>query len=91
MVRLAVRLTPRGGANRIEGVGRDGMLRVRVAAPPEHGRANEALVRLLADEIGVAAGAVAIVRGTSGRQKWLRIDAVVADELKARWPGVRLE
>jgi len=91
VVRLVVRLTPRGGADRIDGVGPDGVLRVRVAAPPADGQANEALVRLLAQEIGVPAGTVTIVRGERGRQKWLRIDGVGAQELRARWPAVRLE
>ncbi len=41
--RLAVRLVPRGGADRVDGVGEDGVLRARVAAPPVEGAANEAL------------------------------------------------
>ena len=53
-VRFAVRLTPRGGRDAIDGVGDDGVLRVRVAAPPVEGAANEALCRLLAQALGVA-------------------------------------
>ena len=74
-VRFAVRLTPRGGADRVDGVGEDGALRVRVAAPPVEGAANEALCRLLARELGVAPGAVRIVAGASGRRKLVEAEA----------------
>jgi len=85
--RFAVRLTPRGGRDAIDGVGDDGALRVRVAAPPVEGAANEALCRLLARALGVSTGAIRIVGGASGRRKVVEADAdpsVVA----AAWPGL---
>lgn len=85
--RLAVRLTPRGGADRVEGAA-DGALRVRVAAPPVDGQANRALLRLLADELGVARGAVRLVAGESGRTKVVEVDGLDASALTARWPGL---
>jgi uncharacterized protein YggU (UPF0235/DUF167 family) len=85
--RFAVRLTPRGGSDRVDGVGEDGALRVRVAAPPVDGAANEALCRLLARELGVARGAVRVVAGDAGRRKVLEVDAD-AGTLAARWPGL---
>ena len=86
-VRLAVRLTPRGGGDRVEGVGEDGALRVRVAAPPVDGAANEALCRLLARELGVARGAVRVVTGATGRRKVVELDVDPA-ALAAAWPGL---
>ncbi len=86
-VRLAVRLTPRGGADRVDGVGEDGVLRVRVAAPPVDGAANEALCRLLARELRVARGAVRVVAGEAGRRKVVDVDADAAT-LAAMWPGL---
>ena len=86
-VRVAVRLTPRGGSDRVDGVGEDGALQVRVAAPPVEGAANEALCRLVARELGVARGAVRIVAGATGRRKVVEI-VVAADVLAAASPGV---
>jgi uncharacterized protein YggU (UPF0235/DUF167 family) len=88
-VRFAVRLTPRGGRDAIDGVGDDGVLRVRVAAPPVEGAANEALCRLLARALGVAPGDVRIVGGAGGRRKLIEAEAHPA-RLAAAWPGLAL-
>jgi len=85
-VRIAVRLTPRGGADRIDGA-RDGVLRVRVAAPPVDGAANNALVLLLADELHVPRGAVRLVAGTAARTKVVEVDGA-DDAIRSRWPGL---
>lgn len=86
-VRLAVRLTPRGGADRIDGVGEDGVLRARVAAAPVEGAANDALCRLLARELGVPRGAVRLVAGATARRKLVDVDAEGAT-VAAAWPGL---
>jgi len=86
-VRFAVRLTPRGGRDAIDGVGEDGVLRVRVAAPPVEGAANEALCRLLARALDVAPGAVRIVAGAGGRRKVVEAEADQA-RAAAAWPGL---
>ena len=57
-------------------------LRIRLAAPPVDGAANDALVRLLAEQLGVARSSVTIVRGHSGRSKVVEIAG--ADELAVR-------
>ncbi len=80
---------PRGGADRVEGV-IDGVLRARVSAPAVDGAANNALVRLLADELGLAQRDVRIVAGASGRQKLVVLDGVDPDVIIARWPGLRV-
>lgn len=51
-----------------------GALRVRLAAPPVDGRANAELLRWAADALGVGRGAVALVRGASGRRKTLAVE-----------------
>jgi hypothetical protein len=84
LARIAVRLTPRGGRDAIEGFGPDGRLRIRVAAAPADGAANEALVRLLARRIGVPPSAVRIVSGASSRQKTVDVDGLDDEALAAR-------
>jgi uncharacterized protein YggU (UPF0235/DUF167 family) len=80
---------PRGGADRVDGVV-DGVLRARVSAPAVDGAANNALIRLLADDLGLAKHDVRIVAGASSRQKLVVVDGVDADAIVARWPGLRV-
>lgn len=71
-----MRLTPRGGPSRIDGIGEDGgrpVLRVRVPAPPVEGAANAALVAFLAASLGLPRSAVTIVGGAQARVKRLRL------------------
>jgi uncharacterized protein len=63
---------------------------VRVGAPAVEGAANNALVRLLADELGVARRDVRIVAGATSRQKLVVVDGMEADAIVARWPGLRV-
>lgn len=66
------------------------MLRARVTAPAVAGAANQALVRLIADELGVARRDVRLVAGAAGRQKLIVVDGVDAEAVVARWPGLRV-
>ena len=68
----------------------DGVLRARVGAPAVEGAANNALIRLLADELGVARRDVRIVAGASSRQKLVVVNGVGRDAILARWPGLRV-
>ena len=68
----------------------DGVLRARVAAPPIEGAANQALLRLLADELGIARRSVRLVAGAAGRQKLVVVEGLTDGEVVARWPGLRV-
>jgi uncharacterized protein (TIGR00251 family) len=74
---LAVRLTPKGGRDAIDGIEHlaDGraVLKARVAAPPSEGEANAALVRLIAKGVGVPPRDVTVAAGATGRVKRLAI------------------
>ena len=85
-----MRLTPRGGADRVDGVGEDGVLRVRVAAPPVDSAANEALGRLLARELGITSSGVRIVAGARARRKVVAVAGIDAPAVRSRWPGLAL-
>jgi hypothetical protein len=66
--RLRLRVSP--GAGRASIVGRHGdAWKVRVTAPPEDGRANEAVLRLLADALSVPRRALTLVSGHGARDK----------------------
>lgn len=68
----------------------DGTLRARVGAPAVEGAANNALIRLIADELGVARRDVRIVAGGSGRRKLVVVDGVAPEAVAARWPGLKV-
>lgn len=70
--RIALRVTPRARRNAISV--EDGAIRVHVTAAPEDGKANEAVVRLLARALGVAKSRLVLVRGTTSRDKLFRLD-----------------
>jgi uncharacterized protein YggU (UPF0235/DUF167 family) len=76
-VTIAVRLTPRGGRDAIDGTDTlsDGnvVLKARVRAAPAEGEANEALCRLLARALGVPPGKVAIAGGATSRLKRVKV------------------
>ena len=88
-VRFAVRLTPRGGSDRVDGVV-DGILRAHVGAPAVDGAANNALIRLLADQLEIPRRDVRIVAGAAGRQKLVVVDHLEPAAIVARWPGLRV-
>jgi len=73
----------------VEGVV-EGALRVRVTAPAVEGAANQALVRLLAEELGLARRSVRLVAGAAGRQKLIVVEGMTGEEIVARWPGLRV-
>ena len=68
----------------------DGVLRARVGAPAVEGAANNALIRLIAEELGIAKSDVRIVAGASSRQKLVMIDHIDGGVVTARWPGLRV-
>ena len=77
-----VRLTPRGGRDAVEGSERlaDGraVLKARVRAVPEDGKANAALESLIADELGIGRSQVAVVQGKTARLKTVALEGDTA-------------
>ncbi len=61
---------------------RDGVLVVRVTAPPVEGRANDALCRLLAKRARVGVRSVSIVRGAGAREKVVRFEGIDLEGLR---------
>ncbi|OWV67099.1 hypothetical protein ATY76_15810 [Rhizobium sp. R339] len=77
-LRLAIRLTPNAGRDSLDGIEADGeggtLLKARVTAVPEKGRANKALILLVADSLHIPKSSVSLVSGETARKKILRID-----------------
>jgi uncharacterized protein (TIGR00251 family) len=80
---LVVRLTPRASRDEIAGWQGD-ELRVRLRAPPVDGRANEALLRLLASRLDVSPSSIEFVSGATARVKRLRVEGLTDAEVRRR-------
>lgn len=84
-MRLAVRLTPRGGADRVDGWALDGAgrpyLKVRVSAPPVDGEANAALEAFISKALKLPRSAVRVAAGQGARLKQLEIDGAAEADI----------
>ncbi len=82
-VLLAIHLQPRAARTELAGLHGDA-LKIRVAAPPAGGAANEALRALLADHLGLPLSRVQIQRGATSRTKVVRLQGIAPAEVTAR-------
>jgi uncharacterized protein len=81
--RLRIRVSP--GARRTELVGRQGEAwKVRVAAAPERGRANDAVLKLLAERLRIPLAELTLVGGRSGRDKVVELRGLDPEEADRR-------
>lgn len=69
---IAVRVTPRAARNAVT-LGPDGAVRVSVTTVPEDGKANAAVIKLLAQSLGIAKSRLVLLRGASARDKLFRV------------------
>lgn len=81
-VRFEVRVQPRASRSEIVGE-QEGALRVRLAAPPVDGAANDALIELLADLLDVPKRDIRIVTGSTSKRKVIEVDGVTAVQVLA--------
>ena len=76
--RFALKLTPRGGRDAIDGWAQDAAgkkhLKARVSLPPEDGKANKALIELLAKALDIPKSSIRIAAGETSRLKTIQID-----------------
>ena len=83
-MRFRVHVTPKSRADLIEADPATQVIRVRVTAAPESGRANEAVIALLRRKLDLPAGALRIVGGAAERRKWVEVDGIEEAELWRR-------
>jgi uncharacterized protein len=83
--RIKVRATPRSGRDSIE-AGAGGVFLVRVTAPPDEGRANAAVCKVVAEALDVSKTTVSVVRGHTARMKTLEVAGMTDEEAAQRLP-----
>lgn len=71
-VQIAVRVTPRAKRNAV--LAEDQAIRIYVTTVPEDGKANAAVIKLLAKSLGVAKSRLTLLRGATGRDKLFQLD-----------------
>ncbi|MDQ2671003.1 MAG: DUF167 domain-containing protein [Gemmatimonadota bacterium] len=82
-MRIRFHIQPRASRTEAAGI-HGGALKVRIAAPPVDGAANDALVRWVAEQLGVPQSRVIVTAGAASRAKTVEIAGVDADEVRRR-------
>jgi uncharacterized protein len=82
-VLFTIRVVPRASRSELTGI-QDGALKLRIAAPPVDGKANEKCVRMVADFLGIKKGRVTIIGGHASRTKTVAVEGANAKEIAAR-------
>jgi len=77
---IVVQVQPKSGRNRVTGF-EEGVLHVKIAAPPVKGKANQELVRFLSDILGVAKSSITIEKGLTSRRKVVGIRGLGQEEI----------
>jgi len=85
---IVLHVVPRARVTEVAGRHGDA-IRVRLAAPPVDGAANDELRRFLAERLGVARGSIAIVRGSTGRRKTVTVEDMTAERAERALLGNR--
>ena len=79
---VALRVQPRASADAVLGE-REGVIAIRLKAPPVDGQANAALLAFIARRLRVPQRQVVLVRGSGSRQKWIRVEGLSAASVRA--------
>ena len=80
---ISVRVHPNAATNEVVGF-TDGVLRVRVSAPPVKGRANKELLSFLSQILDVGKSKVRIIKGHKSRNKMIDVDGVSQQDIMER-------
>ena len=81
--KVALLVHPNATRNEVSGFS-DGVLRVKIAAPPTRGRANKELTAFLSQLLGVGKSSITIIRGHTSRNKLITISGLSQEEVKQR-------
>jgi uncharacterized protein (TIGR00251 family) len=78
--RLAVKITPNAGRNEVTGF-KEGVPQIKIAAPPEKGKANKELVDFLSERLEVRKSSILIIKGQTSRNKVVSIETLSNEEI----------
>lgn len=81
---FTVRIVTRAQRDEIVGIQEDGSLKIRLTASPTEGQANVALIKFLAERLGVQEGAIEIVAGKENRDKWISVEGITTADVETR-------
>ena len=88
---FTVRVVTRAQKNEIVGVQENNSLKIRLTASPSEGQANDALIKFLAERLGVPEGNIEIVAGRDSRDKWISVEGISTADVEEKLqpdPGV---
>ena len=83
---VAIRVQPRASREGVQGV-RGEAIAIQLKAPPVDGAANAALLKLLARLLKVPQSSIELVRGATGRSKWIRVEGWTGEQVRAALLG----
>ncbi len=81
---ITVKVTPRSGKNEITGIMDDGTIKIRLTAAPVEGKANEMLVKFLAEILDTTPSKLEIIAGHSSRNKLISILDINSDQVQKK-------
>jgi uncharacterized protein (TIGR00251 family) len=86
-VKLTLKVVHGASCNSVEWLDAEkSILKVRMTAAPEKGKANKAVIRLLAKKLGLPASAISLVSGNTSKQKLVEIDGITEAALRTKFP-----
>ena len=83
LTRLPVRVTPHASRNEITGF-KDGVLHIRIAAPPDKGKANTELLAYLGRVLDIGRSSLHLIKGHTRRNKVIAVDGLSQEEINIR-------
>ena len=81
--KVSVKVLPNAGKNEVSGL-TNGVWRIKIAAPPDKGKANKELIKFLSDILGLKKDHVIILKGQTSHNKLIAIDGLTQEEIISR-------
>jgi uncharacterized protein len=81
--KISVKVQPNAGKNEVVGLV-NGVWKIKIAAPPDKGKANNELIELLSDLLGQRKDTISIIRGQTSHNKLVTIGGLTAPEIESR-------